>query len=415
MSNTSVTIDNQAAAGLSNTQARFGAVAKTFHWTTALLILTMIPLGIIAKNWPYDTSEALAFKATLFSIHKTLGLAIFAVALLRIAWALIQPRPAPVKEEPAWQEFLANIVHFALYGALVVVPLSGWLHHAATSGFAPIWWPFGQTLFFIPQSEPLAQAFAVIHFLANLFLVLLILLHVAGALKHHVIDRDATLRRMLPGMPELPAVLAPAPRWRGPARSAAGIWALLVIGGAALGLSAPQEAVTAEALAAPPPSGWVVQSGTLGITVLQLGQPVSGEFADWTAAIEFSETADAAGIHGDVAVTISVPTLTLGGVTSQALGADFLDAENHAVATFVGPIIATETGFAVDGAFTLVGQTLAVTLPFDLTLDGETANASGQVTIDRRDFGIGESQPDEANVGFSVEIAFDLVAIPAAE
>ncbi|MEO1308707.1 MAG: cytochrome b/b6 domain-containing protein [Pseudomonadota bacterium] len=76
-----------------NSSARFGSVSKSLHWLTVLLIFTVIPLGILAHDHAYDTSEALARKALLFSLHKTVGITIFFVALARIAWALSQPKP----------------------------------------------------------------------------------------------------------------------------------------------------------------------------------------------------------------------------------------------------------------------------------------------------------------------------------
>jgi hypothetical protein len=82
---------------------------------------------------------------------------------------------------------------------MLIVPLSGWVHHAATTGFAPIWWPFGQSLPFVPVDATVAATAGAMHWLFTKILAASILLHVAGALKHHLIDRDATLRRMLPG------------------------------------------------------------------------------------------------------------------------------------------------------------------------------------------------------------------------
>ena len=76
---------------LGNTSTRYGAFSKSFHWLTALLILTLIPLGLFAKNLPYETQEELARKAWFFSLHKTLGVTVFFVAFLRILWALSQP------------------------------------------------------------------------------------------------------------------------------------------------------------------------------------------------------------------------------------------------------------------------------------------------------------------------------------
>ncbi|MDP4990023.1 MAG: cytochrome b/b6 domain-containing protein, partial [Marivita lacus] len=121
---------------VANTTAQYGAVAKTFHWLTALGILAVIPLGIIANDLPYDTAEQLADKAWLFSLHKTIGVTLFFVALARILWALSQPKPAPLHPDRKTETLLAEIVHWLLYGSLVLVPLSGWIHHAATEGFA---------------------------------------------------------------------------------------------------------------------------------------------------------------------------------------------------------------------------------------------------------------------------------------
>ena len=75
-----------------NTATSFGQVARSLHWLTALLILSAIGLGLYAEGLPHDSSEALAAKAEVFSIHKTIGMAAFLVALVRIVWALIQPR-----------------------------------------------------------------------------------------------------------------------------------------------------------------------------------------------------------------------------------------------------------------------------------------------------------------------------------
>ncbi|MEM0938087.1 MAG: cytochrome b/b6 domain-containing protein [Pseudomonadota bacterium] len=400
-------------ARLGNTEARFGSVAKTFHWLTALLILTMIPLGIVAAYWPYDTSESLAIKADLFSLHKTLGLVTFAVALARILWALVQPRPALLPTGSRVQSFAAETVHYALYGALVLVPLTGWIHHAASTGFAPIWWPLGQTLPFVPQSQPVADAFAGLHLAFNIVLVFALLAHIGGALKHHIIDGDATLKRMLPGQCALPSDMPVATAHLAPAGAAAAVWAAAIAAGLTLGLAGERSTAAAPALAAVP-SQWVVEDGRLGITVQQLGQPVMGEFSDWTASIDFNEE-PVDGVFGSVEVTVAIPSLTLGGVTDEALAPDFLNAAAFATASFSGPITATDTGYIVDGSLTLVGRSVPLALPFELALDGDTARASGTTALDRRDYDIGATYPDESTVGFTVAIDMDLQATRAAD
>ena len=188
----------------SNSHAQYGGIAKTFHWLTALLILTLIPLGWFANQLPFGTEAELTRKAWLFSLHKTLGVTAFFVALLRILWALGQTKPALLNGDHRIESFAAELVHWLLYGALVIVPLSGWISHAAAAGFAPIWWPFGQGLPLVPKDTGLEHFAGAVHWVATKLLILALFLHIAGALKHHLIDRDATLRRMLPGTPSLP-------------------------------------------------------------------------------------------------------------------------------------------------------------------------------------------------------------------
>ena len=175
----------------SNTNTTYGSVTRGFHWLTALLILAIIPLGAIANDLPYDTSEQLARKAWLFSLHKTLGIAVFLVALLRILWALTQTKPAPLHPQRKLETLAAETVHWLLYGSLVLVPLSGWIHHAATTGFAPIWWPLGQNLPLVPKSDSVAAVAAGLHWILGKVMIVSLILHVAGALKHKVVDKDA--------------------------------------------------------------------------------------------------------------------------------------------------------------------------------------------------------------------------------
>lgn len=399
---------------LGNSPRSYGSVAKTLHWLTALFILTAIPLGVVANNLPYDTSEQLATKGWLFSLHKTVGIAAFVVALLRILWAITQPKPALLHPERRLESWAAETVHWMLYASLVIVPLSGWLHHAATQGFAPILWPLGQSLPLMPVNDDIAHFFAAWHWLFTKVLVASLILHIAGAMKHHLVDRDDTLRRMLSGRTAAGDAQAGHPR--GPMAAAVAIWAVLMAGGSAMGL-ATQDGTAAVPQLQAQPSGWEVQEGTLGITATQFGSPVQGRFADWTAAIEFDP--DAPGPEmGTVTVQISIPSLTLGSVTSEALKPEFFDAEAHPTATFDAVIRAAEgdAGHVADGTLTLKGATVPLSLPFSLTLDGDTAQMDGQTVIDRRDFGIGTtSYADEQTVAHDVTISVSLTATRATD
>ena len=394
---------------LANTQTHYGGVTKTFHWLTALLIFTAIPLGWYANQLPYDTSNELAQKAFVFSLHKTIGISAFAVAVLRILWAISQPKPGLLNADKPAEARLAETVHWLLYGSLVLVPLTGWIHHAASAGFAPIWWPFGQNLPFVPKDEALSGVFAGLHIVTKWVLIGAIGLHIAGALKHHVIDRDATLRRMLPGRPTLPPLIASA-HTATPFVAALAIWGVALGIGAATGSYRGHAAILPEAAElAEVDTDWVVQDGSLSIAVTQLGSTVEGEFADWTASIQF-EPRDTPGSAGQVEVTVAIGSLTLGSVTGQALGDEFFAAETFPTAVLSGEILRTETGYVVEGPLTIRDQSVPVTLPFDIEITGGVATASGALSVNRLDYGVGVTYPDESSVGFGVDITFALTA-----
>ncbi|MEM1006256.1 MAG: cytochrome b, partial [Pseudomonadota bacterium] len=283
-----------------NTFSSYGSVAKTFHWLTALLIFTALPLGWIANDLAYaiydpniaSTEADIATAARLFSLHKTVGVAVFFVALARILWAITQTKPGLLNADNKPEAFAAETVHWLLYASLVLVPLSGWVHHAAAEGFAPILWPFGQNLPFVPKSPELAEWTASLHWLFIWVLAGSLVLHVMGALKHHVVDKDSTLRRMLPGQSNAPR---PPQQHHSalPVVAALMVWIAVLAGGLGLGVfSSHSAAGTDAAELADVQSDWQVQDGTLALTITQLGSPVTGSFADWTAAITFDDIAE---------------------------------------------------------------------------------------------------------------------------
>ncbi|NOC44301.1 cytochrome b/b6 domain-containing protein [Ruegeria sp. HKCCD7559] len=400
-----------------NSFSSYGSVAKTFHWLTALLIFTALPLGWIADNLAHAVlhastapSEAeIARAARMFSLHKTIGVTVFFVALARIVWAFTQTKPGLLNADNKPEAFAAETVHWLLYGSLVLVPLTGWVHHAATEGFAPILWPFGQNLPFVAKSTIVAEVTGVLHWLFMWTLVGALVLHVAGALKHHVIDKDSTLRRMLPGGSD-----APEPPHQHhslvPAVAAVAVWALVLTGGWVSGEFAREaDDDDADVQLAEVQSDWQVQNGTLSITISQLGSPVTGSFSDWTAAIAFDDPAEP-GPAGSVEVTIAIGSLSLGTVTEQAMGADFFNNAQFPTAQFTADLFKTESGYEARGPLTIRDKTIDIILPFSLELEDDTATMTGSVDLNRLDFGIGASQPTEDSLGFTVTVAVELAA-----
>ncbi len=394
-----------------NTTRSYGSVTKTFHWLTALLILSLIPLGIIANGLPFNTPEELTRKAFLFSLHKTLGVTVFFVALARIAWAISQPKPGPLHPDRKVEHWAAETVHWLLYGSLLLVPLSGWIHHAATTGFAPIWWPFGQNLPFVPKSDAVASVFAGLHIVFERVLMASVILHIAGALKHHIIDKDHTLRRMWFGSGNAPDVV-PHRHSAVPIVSAVAAWIIAIGIGAGLGVYASHGSETPQTQLDDVASEWTVTDGSIDIEITQFNSKVQGNFADWTASITFDPEI-AHSTAGSVDVTIAIPSLTLGSVTKQALGPDYFSVEDHPTATFKADIVVIPEGHAAEGLLTIKDRSVPISLPFELQYDGDSASMKALVTLNRLDFGIGENMSDESSLNFAVDVRIAVTATRA--
>lgn len=170
---------------------QWGSVAKFFHWTTALLILGNGVFGLAM-----DLASSPMQKINWLALHKSIGLTVLALFLLRLLWRMSDKRPA---EDPAprWQQLAAHAVHGLLYLFIVALPLSGWWFNSVAGKPLQFFKLFNLPAIAAanPDMRHLAHS---IHEKLFWILVVVLVLHVGGALKHHLIDRDNTLRRMLP-------------------------------------------------------------------------------------------------------------------------------------------------------------------------------------------------------------------------
>lgn len=175
--------------------ARWGSVAKFFHWTTVLAILVQATIGLVMVELPKRPSTI-----PVFTVHKSLGLTIFAFALLRLLWRAFDPHPAYPATMPRWQAVGARLGHALLYTLIFAVPLSGWLFDSATA-LRPLYW-FG--LFKVPsltggRDDAIKDFAEEAHETLFWILATVAAAHAAIALWHHFHDRDDILRRMWPG------------------------------------------------------------------------------------------------------------------------------------------------------------------------------------------------------------------------
>lgn len=171
--------------------AAYTRTAIALHWLIAALILVAFPLGLYMYELPLSPR-----KLQLYSYHKWIGITVLLAAAARLLWRLGHRPPAPLPG-PRWQVVAAHAVHHLLYLLIVAVPLSGWLMSSAL-GFPVVWLGVLPLPDLIAKDKELGEALKAVHQTLNFGLLALVVVHVAAALKHHFLDRDATLVRMLP-------------------------------------------------------------------------------------------------------------------------------------------------------------------------------------------------------------------------
>lgn len=176
---------------IKNTQDTYGSVAKWLHWIIALLIIGMLALGIYMADLPINP-----LKHKLYGWHKQVGILILMLVGVRVVWRLVSVDPTLPPHMAAWEKFAAKAMHYLLYIFMFAMPLTGWAMSSA-AGFPASF--FG--LFVMPDlvapNEALAKLLGETHEILGYSLIVLIVGHAGAALKHHFIDKDDVLRRML--------------------------------------------------------------------------------------------------------------------------------------------------------------------------------------------------------------------------
>jgi cytochrome b561 len=181
---------------------RYTRTAMVLHWLIALLIICNAALGLSAESFPDS------WVRTVVDTHKSIGITVLGLALLRILWR-VSHRPPPLpKAFPKWEHGAAHIAHFLLYLLMIGLPLSGWLHDSAWKDaathpmhlFGLVPWPrLGFVMHLDPVlKESLHDRFGALHEWLGYALYALLAMHVGGALKHQWIDRKSVISRMVP-------------------------------------------------------------------------------------------------------------------------------------------------------------------------------------------------------------------------
>lgn len=196
---------------MNNSVLRYSKTAVFLHWLIAIGIFGMFALGWYASDLPkeapkqmaYDLfdwgiytwqlTEAISPRSFYFNLHKSLGVTIFAIILIRVLWRLVNNPPELLDTYKKWEKTLATVVHRVLYGLLIAVPLSG-LIMSIYSKYGIKWFglPFIKGL----DNNPMREFYKEAHEVIGIILLVFIAVHILGALKHKFIDKDNTLKRM---------------------------------------------------------------------------------------------------------------------------------------------------------------------------------------------------------------------------
>jgi cytochrome b561/polyisoprenoid-binding protein YceI len=404
-------VDLQAA------QQRYSTVAIALHWLIALAIAFQLALGF---SMPKDER---GFE--LFQLHKSVGITILLLSLARLAWRLTH-RPPPAVEG-GFQGFLAKAVHTLIYVFMIGMPLTGWAVVSTSRIEIPtvFWgvipWPH------LPLPGSLNEAFEETHELLAWIGIALIVLHVAGALRHQFLVKDGLLRRMGPGgsawaagllaLAVVAVYFATGMKIAGDVVAAGGYNAVREQAPeqSRVPLAAPTDTPTPEAeetdaaeeQAVGPPPEWTIQpGGRVGFVVTSGSDSYRGSFSDWSGTIRFDpENPEGA----DIRMTIRLASASLGDATMDETlqGAEFFASAANPTATWRSTSV-RQTGpgrYSASGTLSLRGASRPQSLTFTLSGEGLRRRVEGSASIDRTAFGIGTGETG-AGLGNSVALNF---------
>ncbi|MFP4538648.1 MAG: cytochrome b/b6 domain-containing protein [Dichotomicrobium sp.] len=370
----------------------YSGFAKLLHWLIVLVIAGMVGLGVYMT----DVQGDLQYKLWLYQLHKSFGVTLFALVIVRLVWRQISPPPPLPAAMPEWERRASRFAHIGLYVLMFAIPLSGWARVSASPLSVPTE-VFG--LFTLPHlpflasmssadKEALEPVFQSVHSTLAWTLVALVAVHAAAALRHAFILKDDVMTRMLPR------------RSRRPATSLA-----------LAGLLVPLAMTAGEARAAQ----WTVQpdQSEIAFSGEAAGQTVEGVFEDFSGSVEFDSEAPE---NTTATIIIQLDSVKTGNsdVDGTLPGSDWFNTGDYPKAVFTADGAARAEGdnaYVLNGTLELKGNAGDVAVPFTIDAEGDTATANGNITINRLEYGVGPDGPVSGiTVGEEVTISFTLHA-----
>ncbi len=400
---------------------RYSKGAIALHWIIAALILFEIGLG-----WRMEGKPGAELFA-VYQLHKSVGITILLLSLIRLGWRVIHKPPAYPAHLKRWERRLSTGVHHVFYLLMIGLPLSGWLIVSSSKTAIPTFlyglipWPHFPG---VAANKSVNGGAGIAHHLLVDAAYLMLFLHIAGALKHHLIDRSQLAARMLPVAANRLSLALAAALILVSGAFAFGNRVVLVTphsvsapavtaSPAASSVAAPAvneaEPVADEPVAkedvgqnetattsvAPLSSKWTVEraSSKIGFATSWNGTTLTGGFGRWSASIEF-DPASLAKAHARVEIDVASVSASDGSAESALPGADWFDAASHPKAVFESSDFRLLGGdhYEARGTLSIRGIPRPLTLPFTLKIDGDKAQMTGTALLDRLAYGIGQGE-----------------------
>ncbi|MDF1758659.1 MAG: cytochrome b [Legionellaceae bacterium] len=174
---------------LKNTENNFGLISIMFHWTMAIIIIGLLAVGLFMKHFALDSQKNL-----LYGLHKEFGILILILVVFRLIWKLVNTSPHLSLSK--FELIASRVVQFAFYGFMIAMPFSGWLISSAANKTVSFFGLFTMPSL-ISSDKILLPVFLFIHKWFAYILIANIILHISAALKHHYINKDKILRRIV--------------------------------------------------------------------------------------------------------------------------------------------------------------------------------------------------------------------------
>ncbi|MBI1327748.1 MAG: cytochrome B [Alphaproteobacteria bacterium] len=355
---------------LKNTGESYGLIAKSFHWLVGLVVIGLLIVGFLMDDLQ------MSVKLTVYFWHKSVGILVLTLMIMRLCWRVYNHAPSALPTHRPWEIVLAHIVHYALYAVLIAMPLTGWLMSSAKGYTVNV-----AGLFSLPDlvkpDKRLAEFFVRAHYYLAFTILGLLALHIAGALKHHFIDKDLTVRRMT--------------------------WAIIA---ALLFFSMPAQAA----------DKWNVDYGAslISFKALQGGSAFNGTIDKFTADITFSPDNLE---HSKAVIMMDMRSAKTGRADLDGyIGApEWFSVSAFPQAVFTAQKFESiaENKFNIIGTLQIKDFTTPLTVPFTFLTVENKAIVEGAALLNRMNFGLGTTPDfeDEKTVSHMVGVTFRLEAL----